>query len=223
MISVLCPSRSRPAIAKRMYDSAIKNPGCQIDIKFFLNHDDPQLNLYRSFLSPNQYIVGPNQSPVFSWNLMAQESKHDIMFLVGDDCVFESDLWGVKVVEAFDQYPDKIACVFPSLNDRRFPADSNPHFCLHKNWITALGYFIPPWFHLHYIDTWIAEITKSIGRFHRIKDFVMPVELIYDAVHNSYEKTWLMDRDRWIWNHTKRYRDHDIETLRSFIDNWSER
>jgi hypothetical protein len=33
------------------------------------------------FLKENEYIIGPNQSTSYSWNLMAQEAKHDIIFL----------------------------------------------------------------------------------------------------------------------------------------------
>jgi hypothetical protein len=45
-----------------MVNSAIKNPGCEVEIKFFLNEDDPLLEEYKAFLTPEQYTVGPNQS-----------------------------------------------------------------------------------------------------------------------------------------------------------------
>lgn len=217
MISILCPSRSRPDKAKRMLDSALKHPGCKLDIKFFLNHDDPLLNDYRSFISPDQYIIGPNQSPVYSWNLMAETARYDILFLVGDDAQFATDDWGEKVISAFDNYPDKIACVYPRPVYRQFP---NPHFCLHKNWINTVGYFLPPTFYLHYIDTWVAYVAKKLNRFHCIEDFSMPIELIYDAVHNSYEKSWLHTRDKWIWEKSKRHRDSDVEILQEYIKNF---
>lgn len=215
MISILCPSRSRPDKAKRMLESAIKNPGCPIEIMFFLNHDDSLLEEYKTFLTPFQYIIGPNQSPVYSWNLMAQNAKHDIVFLVGDDAQFSTENWGAKVVHAFEQYPDKIVCVYPKPQFKQYP---NPHFCLHKNWIQQLGYFLPPSFYLHYVDTWIAYVAKKLNRFHCIDDFEMPVEIIYDEVHNSYEKTWLHQRDKWMWERTVRHRDSDAEILKKFIE-----
>ena len=217
MISLLCPSRSRPEKAKRMCESAFKNSGCKIDIKFFLNYDDPFLEKYKQFLQPSEYVIGPHQSPVHSWNLMAQNVEHDILFLVGDDSQFITENWGLKVLNAFDQYLDKIVCVYPK---PQFPQYPNPHFCLHKNWINELGYFIPPMFYLHYVDTWIAHIAKRINRFHCIQDFEMPVELIYDEVHNSYEKTWLHQKDKWIWEKTYRHRELDALVLKNFIEGY---
>jgi len=216
VISILTPSRSRPALAKRMMQSAFKSPGCIIDIKFFLNSDDPMLSDYLEFLDESQYIIGPNQSTCYSWNLMAEQATYDILFLVGDDAQFGCDNWGVKVLNAFDQYPDKIACVYP-----RAPSVSkkkNPHFCLHKNWIKAIGFFLPPHFYHWYVDTWIAEVARGVGRFHLIPDFEMPIENVGDGVSKSYHHSWMKERDAWMWGITARYRQADIKRLQEFID-----
>ncbi len=216
MISILTPSRSRPTLAKRMMQSAFNAPGCIIDIKFFLNSDDPMLSDYLEFLDESQYIIGPNQSTCYSWNLMAEQATYDILFLVGDDAQFGCDNWGVKVLNVFDQYPDKIACVYP-----RAPSVSkkkNPHFCLHKNWIKALGFFLPPHFYHWYVDTWIAEVARGVGRFHLIPDFEMPIENVGDGVSKSYHHSWMKERDAWMWGITARYRQADIKRLQEFID-----
>lgn len=218
MISILTPSRSRPELAKRMMQSAFKSAGCEIDIMFYLNADDPLLKDYLSFLSPHQYIIGPNQSTCYSWNLMAENATFDILFLVGDDAQFDCNDWGVKVINAFSQYPDRIACVYP-----RAPSvgkKKNPHFCLHKNWINAVGYFLPPVFYHWYVDTWIREVAVSIGRFHLISDFEMPIENIKDEVNRSYHHSWMRERDDWVWDKTAHYRDADVRQLRDFIANY---
>lgn len=218
MISILTPSRSRPVLAKRMLDSAFRSPGCEIDIKFYLNDDDPLLKDYLEFLNPNQYIIGPNQSTCYSWNLMAEKATYDILFLVGDDAQFDCDNWGLKVLSAFDQYPDKIACVYP-----RAPSvgrKKNPHFCLHRNWINTVGYFLPPVFYHWYVDTWIRDIAITLGRFHLISDFEMPIETVKDVVNKSYHNSWMRERDDWIWNNTSHYRDAEIRLLRAFINNF---
>jgi hypothetical protein len=218
MISILTPSRSRPELAKRMMDSAFKSAGCEIDIKFYLNADDPLLQDYLSFLNVTQYIIGPNQSTCYSWNLMAEKATHDILFLVGDDAQFDCANWGLKVINAFNQYPDKIACIYP-----RAPSvgkKKNPHFCLHKNWINTVGYFLPPVFYHWYVDTWIREVAMSLGRFHLIADFEMPIENIKDVVNRTYHHSWMRERDDWIWDKTVHYRDADVALLQKFIENF---
>ena len=99
MISILTPSRSRPQLARRMYESAVKHAGQEIEVKFYLNDDDPVLEEYRAFLRPDQYVIGPNQSTSYSWNLMAEQAKYDILFLVGDDAQFCTNNWVDIVVK----------------------------------------------------------------------------------------------------------------------------
>ena len=212
MISILTPSRGRPEVARRMVESALKNPGAEIEIKFWLTEDDPDLVRYQEFLTPDQYTIGAHQSTSFSWNLMAESAQHDILFLVGDDATFTTDRWAVHIQQAFAQYPDRIACVYP-----RVPSLSrhkSPHFCLHRNWVNALGYFLPPHFHHWYVDTWIAEVARELGRLHCIEAFELPIEHIKDTVNREYHNSWMRAKDDWMWTHTRRHRERDIETLK---------
>lgn len=219
MISILTPSRSRPDRAKRMLDSAFKAPGCEIDIKFFLNEDDPMLSDYFEFLTPDQYVIGPNQSTCYSWNLMAETARYDIVFLVGDDAQFACDNWGKIILNTFDQYPDKIVCVYP-----RSPSigkKKNPHFCLHKNWINTVGYFLPPSFYHWYVDKWIREVAIDVGRYHLLPEFEMIIEeKLRDDVKKAYCRSWMRQRDDWNWDKTKHHRNADVALLKDFINNF---
>jgi hypothetical protein len=218
MISILTPSRSRPVLAHRMVTSAVKTAGCNIEIMLYLNHDDPLLAEYKKLFDPSQYIIGPNQSTSYSWNLMAEKASNDILFLVGDDCKFETKNWVQLILDAFEKYPDKIACVYP-----RAPSVSkykSPHFCLHKNWINALGYFLPPQFYHWYVDTWIMEVAQRIGRHHLISEFELPIESIRDKVSSDYHSSWMKQKDKWIWDKSQRHRDSDVNTLQSIINNF---
>lgn len=215
MISILTPSRSRPVLAKRMIDSALVNAGCNIEFKFFLNDDDPDLEEYKRFLNESQYLIGPNQSTSYSWNLLSNVAKYDILFLVGDDAQFSGDNWGLKVIDAFELFPDKILCAYPKVPT--LGKNKNPHFCLHKNWVRALGYFVPPVFYHWYVDTWIREVSKELCRFYLIDGFEMPIENIKDSVSRGYHNSWMRQKDDYLWGITRRYREKDIETLTKFI------
>lgn len=219
MITILTPSRSRPLLAQRMMTSAMATAGRAIDIHFWLNDDDPDLAQYQSFLRPDQYTVGPNQSTSYSWNLMAEKARNDILFLVGDDAQFSTQNWVDIVINAFSQYPDRIACIYP-----RVPTlgrKKSPHFCLHRNWITALGFFLPPHFYHWYVDTWIREVAQRIGRFHCLENFPLAIENVRDQVHHAYHNSWQRQRDDWLWSKTERYREADAATLLQWIQTHS--
>jgi hypothetical protein len=215
MITILTPSRGRPQYAERMIKSAIQTAGMPIEIKLYLNDDDPTLGQYKDNIDSLLYTVGPNQSTSYSWNLMAQEAKNDILFLVGDDCHFTTNNWGNLILTAFDCYPDKIACVYP-----RAPSVSkhkSPHFCLHKNWINSLGYFLPPYFYHWYVDTWVAYIARKLGRHHLIENFELSIETVKDATTSNYHNSWMRQKDDYMWNISERHRDADYEVLLRYI------
>lgn len=218
MISILTPSRSRPDYAQRMLKSALETAGAPIEIKFYLNLDDPLLSQYTDNIDPSLYTIGPNQSTSYSWNLMAETAENDILFLVGDDCKFITPNWVSKIISAFDRYPDKIACVYP-----RAPSVSkfkSPHFCLHKNWINTVGYFLPPHFYHWYVDTWISKVALSLGRHHLIEDFELPIETVKDDVTSAYHKSWIRQKDDWMWQKLERHRQADVAALQTFIRNF---
>lgn len=198
-----------------MIKSARETAGMPIEIKLFLNHDDPLLSQYTDNIDSSMYIIGPNQSTSYSWNLMAAKAKYDIFFLVGDDCQFITPNWGELIVDAFNKYPDKIVCVYP-----RAPSVSkykSPHFCLHRNWVNTLGYFLPPYFYHWYVDTWIAEVAQKLGRHHLIPEFELPIEHIKDETTSSYHSSWMKEKDDYLWSISARHRDQDFLTLKDYI------
>ncbi len=216
MISVLCPSRSRPVLAKRMVDSVLKNPGCDVEVILYLNKDDPLLTDYLDNIKNARIIVGPDQSTSYSWNLMAPQSKYDIMMLMGDDAIIDTDNWGHLVIQEFAKVPDKILMVAPKAGS--LGRSKCPHFFLHKNWMNALGYFLPPHFHHHYVDHWIRDVAMSIRRYVHLENFVMPIiKNVNDEVINRYNNSWLKEKDTFLWEKTGRYKEADIKALQEYI------
>jgi hypothetical protein len=63
MISVVCPSRGRPQLAKRMIDSLLKNPGCEVEILLYLNEDDSKLQEYKNLIDNKFISVGTDRRP----------------------------------------------------------------------------------------------------------------------------------------------------------------
>lgn len=226
MISVLCPSRGQPELAAKMVNSAIKLAGCPIELQLYLNDDDPKLEKYFDLIDSTHIQVGPDRSPIYSWNLMAEKARYDYLFLIGHDGWFETDEWALKIIKHFDNYPDKIAFVFPSVEGQEWEGgylteDHCPHFCIHKNWIRTLGYFLPPQFHHWYVDTWYREIAKALGRYHRITDVKTPLLVdIKDELWERKDKFCNREKDHWLWKNTQRWMLSDAYALHNFIINF---
>ena len=216
MISILCPSRGRPSLAKKMIETALATSGQPIEIILYLNDDDPTLDEYKSLIDVKYYQIGPDRSPAYSWNRLAETCKGDILFLMGDDATFETQNWAAKVINAFERFPDKIACVYPYVPGIK--KINNPHFCVHRNWLTILGYFVPPHFWHWYVDTWTRYVARALGRYVMLDDFPLPI--IVDPDDETVarkDRLSLRERDHWLWDRTQRHRDADVQALQDFI------
>jgi hypothetical protein len=216
-ISILCPSRGRPHLAKKMIDSSIETAGVDLEILLYLNNDDPTLSQYKDMIDSKYYQIGSDRSPCYSWNLLAEQSKSDILFLMGDDGEFITENWGEKIIKAFDRYPDKIACVYPNTGGA-VSKHKNPHFCLHKNWVDTLGYFVPPQFWHWYVDTWTAKIAQGLNRYYLVNDMTVTIQTrVNDDTEARTSYLCNRERDHWLWQKTQRYLDNDVKLLKKFI------
>lgn len=227
MISILCPSRGQPNLAAKMVNTAVALAGVEIEVILYLNDDDPTLQQYFELIDPKYITVGPDRSPIYSWNIMAEQAKYEYLFLIGHDGWFETQDWATKIVKHFDNYPDKIAFVFPSVDGLAWEGghltkDHCPHFCIHKNWVRTLGYFLPPQFHHWYVDTWYREIAKSIGRYIPITDVKAPLIVdMKDGLWDRKDNFCNREKDHWLWKNTQRWRQSDADALKRFINNSS--
>ena len=106
MISFCCPSRGRPLWAKRLVDSATATQKGNTEFLFYLNDDDRYLEQYKDLLDEKHYVVGPNQSTCFSWNLMAEKATNDVVMLMGDDVQVKTENWDQIIVDEINKYDD---------------------------------------------------------------------------------------------------------------------
>jgi hypothetical protein len=96
------------------------------------------------------------------WNIAYQKATGPIYMHCGDDIRFRTKGWDTIVDWNFEQYDDKILFLYgrDGLQDEVL----GTHGFLHKNWVDAVGYFVPPYFSSDYNDTWLNEVAESIGR-----------------------------------------------------------
>ena len=232
MISFCCPSRGRPELAKRLVDTATSTQKGETEFLFYLNYDDPALEKYKDLLDEKHYTVGPNQSTCYSWNLMAQKAKHDIVMLMGDDVQVQTTDWDEKIKKQIDEYKDKILMVVPSdgrtkgtLNltdkiklwpDKPLPA---AHFAVHKNWVNALGYLAPPFFWHWHVDSYTQKVARKLGRCLYLPTVVFKAKKMFDDTGKQVRTHLnINNRDKFVWDKVKqRHLNADVNALQDFI------
>ena len=232
MISLCCPSRGRPKLAKRLVDTALATADYDVEFLFYLNQDDETLEEYRDLLDEKYYIIGPNQSTCYSWNLLAEKAKYDIVCLLGDDVQIQTKSWDTLINFEFDKYDDKILMVVPN-DDRNKLNLKEPtlwgdkplgaaHFAVHKNWINTLGYFVPPFFWHFYVDTWTQKVARKLNRCLYLPTVTFKAKKLLDATaQNVRSNLNILNREDYVWSKAKdRHLQADVSALKNFIDNF---
>lgn len=181
MITACLATRNRPRILQRMIESLFATSSLNNSVICRVDQDDDETIQKIRFLSlkyPIHPIIMPPYSPHNinrSINECVAKSETDIIMYINDDFVFGSDNWDQCVIDAFEEYDDKILLV---CGDDKFNGDTATHGFLHKNWINCLGYALPEFFLGDYADAWITKIAKGINRFVRL-------DCIFEHMHWS--------------------------------------
>ena len=233
MISFCCPSRGRPELAKRLVDTALETQSGDTEFLFYLNDDDPTLTQYKDLLDPKYYTVGPNQSTCYSWNLMAEKSKHDIIMLMGDDVQVKTQDWDGIIANEFDRFQDKILMVVPSdgrlktagkFGDtvRLWPDEplGAAHFAVHKNWTNTLGYLAPIFFWHWHVDSYTQKVARKLNRCLYLPTVEFKAKkIINDDAGKQIRANFNINlRDNYVWKKVRdRHLMNDVNILRKFI------
>ena len=165
-ISLLCPTRGRPDSMRRLVASCDNTAHGVIEVVFYLDNDDAESIAVASALAATRRnvvtIVGDRIVLSEMWNRCAERASADVMMHCGDDIIFRSTSWDEAVLDVFGRHPDRI--VFVHGDDKVWGERLGTHGFLHRRWVDAVGYFVPPYFSSDYNDTWLTEVATRIGR-----------------------------------------------------------
>ena len=217
-ITICCPSRGRPDLAKRMeqsaYDTA-KWPD-KIKVKFYLNDDDPTLDQYKKH-NLRDVEIGPDRSTVMSWNVLA-ESEHSKMYkMVGDDAEFITPAWDLIFLDQLLQHPDGIFAIGTATGKKHgMEHQTCPHPTIARQWRDALGYFWPPQFHHWCLDSYTKDLAVAVDRYIFLEDVMIKVKKItQDSTAKRIRTSSIQLRDEWLYNKTKEcFFPDDVKRLR---------
>jgi hypothetical protein len=180
-ISILTPARLRPQNIKRMLESikATMSGQNNVQVIFRIDNTDEKLNdsefKFDCYKMINErlfinFIKGPELFPYLGpmWDDCFNVSTGEIVQYAGDDLVYETENWDLKITEAFNKYPDEIVLVWAA--DGIFGAGLATHGFLSRKWIETVGWVFPPCGMTYANDDAISSIARRLNRSHFIGD-----------------------------------------------------
>lgn len=201
MISLLVPTRGRPDNVERLVSSVLTTADdpSNIEFVFYVDNDDDS---YGDLLKPHQVIRGDRIVLSQMWNLCQMVARGPFFYHAGDDLIFRTPGWDTELLAAFDQYEDKIIFAHGRDGSAHDNSGFGTHGVIHKNWIDAVGYFVPPYFSSDYNDTWLNEVSDMIGRHVRLS-------YLTEHMHPAFGKAV------WDQNHKDRLARHQADDVDS--------
>lgn len=228
-ISLLCPTMGRPDKCRRMIQSAYATT--TTNIRIFLAVPAEEFDAYSAMIDlPQTDRVGvcivamPDQPTGFKWNRLAELAmtggEPGLFMLAADDMVFSTPCWDEEMLNHHKSLENKIHVY--ALRDSRDP-DGTPHPIVSREYIEALGYFLPPIFLHWFVDSWTVEIAKANNCFTHMKDYMLIHDKPSDKgegdeTHNRIRRNGWHERDKWVDGHCLIVKELYVQILRSKIE-----
>ena len=199
-IAILCPTRGRPEQFTKMCRSTWQTSKHVKHIYTAISEQD--CKEYGMNPTPYGMIFTPDDMPTAcKWNLLAEMAMKDpeiTHFMLGaDDMVFSTPCWDDALLKLYDKKPHVY-----SLLDSRDP-DGTPHPIVTREYIEAMGYFLPPIFLHWYVDSWTVDIAKANNCFTHLRDYLLIHDKPSDKgqgdeTHNRIRMNGWRERDAYV-------------------------
>lgn len=179
MISILCPTRGRPEMVRRMMNSVRNTQSGEVEILLYFDNDDQAR--YVSY--PQADVIMSGEGTVGQhWNKMADVARGNILMMGNDDFIYHTPGWNNIVEDKIvENFPDDIYVAWT--DDGSGKADKRCAVpIVSRRWVDTLGYFCPPGFKFFYNDTWISELGTLVER-----KLYIP-EVLVEHCHFSFDK-----------------------------------
>lgn len=238
IVSTVVPTRGRPNKCKQMIESWIKNTKDSELIIYYQTDDQPEaLEKYKQLESlynhPNiKWSSGERFTSGMIWNKLYEDyATAPIIHLGSDDLHYKTKNWDQEVQNVTKLFPDEVYCISVREGGKE---DRRGRICRHpvvsRKMIDTLGFFHPPFF-IHYnVDIYWRDICDEVGRFvimgqdvlighvrdDASKEYDWREEFYHKDVQN-HKTNYIWSRDKYVTKHIKRYKQMDVQLLRSIM------
>jgi hypothetical protein len=192
------------------------------DIRIYAGFTEGDIHLTDYVLQRIDHsVLYPDGMPTgFKWNLLAEQAMKDgatIFMLCADDIIFSTPCWDKALLEHYRALDNKIHAYH--LLDAR-TGHGTPHPIVTKEYIEAMGYFLPPLMLHWFVDTWTVEIAKAAGCFTHMTDY----QLLHDKpsdrgkpdkTHTGIRDMGWHSRDQWTHEHSQHILEFEKRRLQA--------
>lgn len=214
-ISLVFPTRGRPEKLNRLVKSVQQTATSMPDIAVYIDSDDEWSAIAARELGLS-FIQGPRHLLSSCYNEALKLAVGEIVMFAADDLIFREKAWDEIVIKEFEKVADKI--LFVTSWDGLRPDKLGTHGFLHRNWINAVGYLLPPYFGTWYVDNWITTVAESVQRKVYL-DCMIAEHMHHTNGKAEYDTTYVeatarQEEDGRVWSKMQNKLREDIEKLK---------
>lgn len=188
-ISLLLPTRGRPALLQRLFDSIVATTENlpALEVILYIDEDDlpsqqiehPSLSLVKLIKRPGETMGRMNQT-------CFEASRGRFVMLMNDDVIFRTKAWDVRTLDAFARFPDDIALVYGNDLHQRESVATLP--ILSRAVCDVLGGICPRDYLNVYIDVHLLDVFKKLAKLGHQRIAYL-AEVIFEHMHHEVGKS----------------------------------
>lgn len=182
MISLVVPSRGRPAALRQMIASAetTADDPDQVEVCVRADDDDDLAAYQQVYDLPTHWCIAKRGVMANAWNDGAAAAHGDILMMAADDLRFRTQGWDTAVRQAVEKVHDRIVLVYA--RDGHADERMATHPFVTRKWVDAVGRFTAPYFESDYVDLWLHDVATRIDRAVYLPD------VLIEHMHPSFGK-----------------------------------
>jgi len=171
-IAILVPTRERMNNRLTLLFSILTTVSDINNVKIYygVDKDDPTLQTIKKVASaiPSLQIIEIENNGQFLglgklWNILTEQSSEEIISMIGDDMVFKTKDWDLKIIQEFESMQtDNIKAVH--CNDDCHGAKLAVNLFCHRKYAEVLGRFMREEFKINWVDQWLHQVFSAFGR-----------------------------------------------------------
>jgi hypothetical protein len=188
-ISLLLPTRGRPALVGRLLDSLVQTSTDldQLEIVLYIDDDDAATQAVSHPSLALTKLIKPRGDRMGGMNRACYDASHGrYVMLMNDDVVFRTRGWDTRVLQTFAQFPDDVALVYG--NDLHQGRGVATFPIVSRTVCDIIGGICPREYLNVYIDVHLHDIFKKLARLGHDR-IVYLEEVVFEHMHHEVGKS----------------------------------
>lgn len=192
-ISLLLPTRGRPAMLERLFASLVRTTAdlTDLEVVLYLDSDDHgSQSVSHPSLSLVKLIGQPGQTMGFMNGACYEASRGRYVMLINDDVIFRTAGWDRRVIESFHQFPDDVALVYGNDLDQGKAVPTFP--TVSRRVCNVLGEICPRGYRNLHIESHLFDIFRQLARLGHNR-IVYLEDVVFEHMHPVVGKAEIAD------------------------------